>query len=101
MQGTRAQPGVIPRAVEVGTLMSDCFQELTYIEALFDHKRQMHEYDVSLSVSYMEIYRDEVYDLLVDRDSVSHTFSVYQDSARYKTANFPHPSSSKRLLSYQ
>jgi hypothetical protein len=33
----------------------------------------MDEYNVSLSVSYMEIYRDEVYDLLVDRESVSHT----------------------------
>ena len=27
--------------------------------------------DVSVSVSYMEIYKEEVYDLLVDRDSVS------------------------------
>ncbi|KAH9177600.1 P-loop containing nucleoside triphosphate hydrolase protein [Lactarius sanguifluus] len=42
MQGTRSQPGVIPRAVED---------------------------DASLSVSYMEIYRDEVYDLLVDRET--------------------------------
>ncbi|KAI0254619.1 P-loop containing nucleoside triphosphate hydrolase protein [Lactifluus subvellereus] len=53
MQGTRAHPGVIPRAVE----------------ALFDHKQKMCEYDISLSVSYMEIYRDEIYDLLVDRET--------------------------------
>jgi hypothetical protein len=34
----------------------------------------MSEYDVSLSMSYMEIYRDEVYDLLVDRETVRHVF---------------------------
>lgn len=34
----------------------------------------MNEYDVSLSMSYMEIYRDEVYDLLVDRETVRHVF---------------------------
>ncbi|KAH9006410.1 P-loop containing nucleoside triphosphate hydrolase protein [Lactarius hatsudake] len=43
MQGTRSQPGVIPRAVE----------------ALFEY-RQTCKDDASLSVSYMEIYRDEV-----------------------------------------
>jgi hypothetical protein len=53
------------------------FLMLTYIKALFDHKQQMHEYDVTLSTSYMEIYRDEVYDLLVDRQTVSHALSVY------------------------
>ncbi|KAH9050274.1 P-loop containing nucleoside triphosphate hydrolase protein [Lactarius hengduanensis] len=52
MQGTRSQPGVIPRAVE----------------ALFEY-RQTCKDDASLSVSYMEIYRDEVYDLLVDRET--------------------------------
>lgn len=36
----------------------------------------MHEYDVTLSVSYMEIYRDEVYDLLVDRESVSYALTT-------------------------
>jgi hypothetical protein len=50
---------------------------LTYIKALFDHKQQMHEYDVTFSTSYMEIYRDEVYDLLVDRQTVSHALSVH------------------------
>jgi hypothetical protein len=34
----------------------------------------MNECDVSLSMSYMEIYRDEVYDLLVDRETVRHVF---------------------------
>jgi hypothetical protein len=52
-------------------------RKLTHIKALFDHKQKMSEYDVSLSVSYMEIYRDEVYDLLVDRETVGHFFAVY------------------------
>jgi hypothetical protein len=44
---------------------------------MFDHKQKMCECDVSLSASYMEIYRDEVYDLLVDRETVGHAFAVY------------------------
>jgi hypothetical protein len=53
------------------------FRKLTYIQALFGHKEQFTESDVSLSVSYMEIYRDEVYDLLVDRDTVGHAFAGF------------------------
>jgi hypothetical protein len=30
----------------------------------------MRDYDVTLFASYMEIYRDEVYDLFVDRETV-------------------------------
>jgi len=41
-----------------------------YVEALFKRKREMHDYDVTISASYMEIYRDEVYDLFVDRETV-------------------------------
>jgi hypothetical protein len=50
------------------------FSKLTFIEALFERKRQMHGYDVTLSASYMEIYRDEVYDLFVDRETVGLVF---------------------------
>ncbi|KAI0266563.1 P-loop containing nucleoside triphosphate hydrolase protein [Gloeopeniophorella convolvens] len=53
MQGTRTQPGVIPRSVE----------------ALFNYKERITDHEVTLSVSYMEIYKDEVYDLLVDRET--------------------------------
>ncbi|KAK7027324.1 hypothetical protein VNI00_015287 [Paramarasmius palmivorus] len=53
MQGTRAQPGIIPRAVE----------------ALFNKRREYPQYQSTLAVSYMEIYKDEVYDLLVNRDN--------------------------------
>ncbi|KAI3614956.1 microtubule motor [Moniliophthora roreri] len=53
MQGTKAQPGIIPRAVE----------------ALFNKRKDYTQYQTTLAVSYMEIYKDEVYDLLVNRDN--------------------------------
>ncbi|KIL60297.1 hypothetical protein M378DRAFT_84006 [Amanita muscaria Koide BX008] len=53
MQGTKSEPGVIPRVVR----------------ALFDKIPEYDRYQVSLSVSYMEIYKDEVYDLLVNREN--------------------------------
>ncbi|KAJ6583010.1 kinesin-like protein [Mycena vulgaris] len=52
MQGTRADPGVIPRVVE--TLFGPgCDADET----------------TSVTVSYIEIYKDEVYDLLVAREN--------------------------------
>lgn len=54
MQGTKAQPGIIPRVVE----------------AIFEKQSGLRRYQASLAVSYMEIYKDEVYDLLVARDNV-------------------------------
>ena len=48
----------------------------------------MHEYDVTLSVSYMEIYRDEVYDLLVDRESVSYALTTFRIA---RLLDWPHP----------
>lgn len=53
MQGTRAEPGIIPRAVE----------------ALFHKQSGLRRYRSELAVSYMEIYKDEVYDLLVNREN--------------------------------
>ncbi|GLB45200.1 putative TRAFAC class myosin-kinesin ATPase superfamily, kinesin family protein [Lyophyllum shimeji] len=53
MQGTKTDPGVIPRT----------------IRAIFDKKSTISDYQVSLLVSYMEIYKDEVYDLLVAREN--------------------------------
>ncbi|KAF9260345.1 kinesin-domain-containing protein [Marasmius fiardii PR-910] len=53
MQGTKAEPGVIPRAVQ----------------SLFNKQTEYLQFQTSLAVSYMEIYKDEVYDLLVDRDN--------------------------------
>ncbi|KAF9236661.1 P-loop containing nucleoside triphosphate hydrolase protein [Melanogaster broomeanus] len=53
MQGTPAQPGVIPRVVD----------------AMFLQKTALQRSSVELAVSYMEIYKDEVYDLLVNRET--------------------------------
>jgi kinesin family protein 22 len=47
---------------------------------MFEKKSQYNNYNVSLSVSYMEIYKDDVYDLLVTRENVRcfqvHSFAV-------------------------
>ncbi|KAI6127555.1 kinesin-domain-containing protein [Pisolithus thermaeus] len=53
MQGTKTEPGVIPRVVE----------------AMFQQKASLQKSRVELSVSYMEIYKDEVYDLFVNRET--------------------------------
>lgn len=63
--------------------------KLTCVEALFERKRQMHDYDVTLSASYMEIYRDEVYDLFVDRETVGLVLIVFQGSTFCRKANSP------------
>ncbi|OBZ67407.1 Kinesin-like protein KIF22 [Grifola frondosa] len=53
MQGTPSDPGIIPRAVE----------------AVFLKRSSSDGCKVAIEVSYMEIYKDEVYDLLVNRDT--------------------------------
>lgn len=53
MQGTRSDPGVIPRVVQ----------------AMFERREEMTK-RADLAVSYMEIYKDDVYDLLVQRENV-------------------------------
>ncbi|THH14574.1 hypothetical protein EW146_g5770 [Bondarzewia mesenterica] len=53
MQGTKSEAGVIPRTVQ----------------AILSHMSSVQGHEVSISLSYMEIYKDEVYDLLVDRDN--------------------------------
>ena len=37
---------------------------------MFGQKPQLQDCHTTLSMSYMEIYKDEVYDLLVTRDNV-------------------------------
>jgi len=39
-------------------------------QAMFEKRKTVHQYETSLSISYMEIYKDEVYDLLVTRENV-------------------------------
>jgi kinesin family protein 22 len=47
---------------------------------MFEKRTQYNNYNVSLCVSYMEIYKDDVYDLLVTRENVRcsqvHRFTV-------------------------
>ncbi|KAF8155490.1 P-loop containing nucleoside triphosphate hydrolase protein [Crassisporium funariophilum] len=71
MQGTKADPGVIPRVVR----------------AMFEKKRHIHQYQTSLTISYMEIYKDEVYDLLVTRENAPKLPVRENDSGMVFVAN--------------
>ncbi|KAI0630947.1 kinesin-domain-containing protein [Trametes polyzona] len=52
MQGSKDQPGIIPQAVQ------EIFQRVNSLAS-----------STAIAASYMEIYKDEVYDLLVDRET--------------------------------
>lgn len=71
MQGTKVEPGVIPRVVE----------------AMFQQKASLQKSRVELSVSYMEIYKDEVYDLFVNRDTAPKLPVRENDSGQVFVAN--------------
>lgn len=75
MQGTKAEPGVIPRVVE----------------AMFQQKASLQKSRVELSVSYMEIYKDEVYDLFVNRDTAPKLPVRENDSGQVFVANLTSP----------
>jgi kinesin family member 22 len=88
MQGTRAEPGIIPRAVEVRAISPYLLNRIvgSYTsQALFDRQYGLQRYQSSLSVSYMEIYKDEVYDLLVNRDNVRIEFEYQKLSYIFLT----------------
>ena len=75
MQGTKSDPGVIPRAVHVRDLsripqLKNASYKNFFCQAMFQQKRDLHQFEVSLAMSYMEIYKDDVYDLLVTRENV-------------------------------
>ena len=63
MQGTPSQPGIIPRAVDALFARRDAL-----LAAQADDPVE-EQYSIELTISYMEIYKDEVYDLLVARDN--------------------------------
>ena len=44
---------------------------------MFEKKSMIENYNISLAVSYMEIYKDEVYDLLVTRENVRLTVPLF------------------------
>jgi hypothetical protein len=55
MQGTEDEPGIIPRVARY----------------LFERRTEYPKHTVSVHVSYMEIYKELVYDLLIPREGVS------------------------------
>ncbi|KAA1472399.1 kinesin-domain-containing protein [Dentipellis sp. KUC8613] len=71
MQGTKIDPGVIPRVVR----------------ALFERRTSIEQRETSISVSYMEIYKDEVYDLMVDRDNAQKLPVRENDAGQVFVAN--------------
>ncbi|KAF8903894.1 kinesin-like protein [Gymnopilus junonius] len=71
MQGTKSQPGVIPRVVR----------------AMFEKKDALHQFQTSLEISYMEIYKDDVYDLLVTRENAPKLPVRENDSGMVFVAN--------------
>lgn len=72
IQGTRAQPGIIPRVVKV-RISATIFVMQTNgdLKDLFRRSATIAGTGISLSISYMEIYKEDAYDLLVERESVS------------------------------
>jgi len=77
MQGTKSDPGVIPRVIRASDRPTgSCNCRLIDQQAMFEKKSMIENYNVSLAVSYMEIYKDEVYDLLVTRENVRLTVTL-------------------------
>ena len=71
MQGTKSDPGVIPRVVRVsGTSTLSSYPPKRLQQGIFEKRQYLQKYQITLEVSYMEIYKDEVYDLLVTRENV-------------------------------
>ncbi len=58
MQGTSEEPGIIPRAVE----------QLLVLAEKYNKSNTKGKDNVSISVSYLEIYNEKVYDLLQPKD---------------------------------
>ena len=73
MQGTKSDPGVIPRVVRVSSehiITVYPAKKNIFNQGIFDKRQHLQQYQIALEVSYMEIYKDEVYDLLVTRENV-------------------------------
>ncbi|KAI8318899.1 kinesin-domain-containing protein, partial [Martensiomyces pterosporus] len=80
IQGTEAEPGIIPRA----------------LEHIFMHQ-QRDAYDYDIRISYYEIYKEAVYDLLRPRDSVT-PLPIREDAHR---KIFVAGLSEKKVTSYE
>lgn len=73
MQGTPTQPGIIPRVMHVrGTTVFARLREikLPSFQEILHRPHPDPNKKLTFSVSYFEIYKDEVYDLLGDRETV-------------------------------
>ncbi|KAG2226143.1 hypothetical protein INT45_011760 [Circinella minor] len=66
MEGTENQPGIIPRVAEY----------------LFETKEASHISDVQISMSYMEIFKESVFDLLVSRDKMQRGLDIREGPDR-------------------
>lgn len=53
-----------------GTLSLSPYPAKRLRQGIFEKRRYLQQYKTALEVSYMEIYKDEVYDLLVTRENV-------------------------------
>ncbi len=62
MQGTTAEPGIIPRSVETVLKMIQSIEER-------DKKAKSQALPYTISVSYYEIYNEKLYDLLEAKES--------------------------------
>lgn len=60
MEGTHQEPGIIPRVAEY----------------LFETKEATQISQIQIRMSYMEILKESVYDLLVPRDKVTSMFGL-------------------------
>ena len=58
---------------------------------MFEKRQCFPQYQTTLEVSYMEIYKDEVYDLLVTRENVnaSHSFVISTHSNKKQAPKLP------------
>lgn len=62
MQGTSAEPGIIPRSVDTVLKMIKSIEEK-------DEKAKSQALPYSVSVSYYEIYNEKLYDLLEAKET--------------------------------
>ena len=73
MQGTPVQPGIIPRVMHVCRMVADIADhsiKLPVTQEILHRPHPDPSKKLSFNVSYFEIYKDEVYDLLGDRETV-------------------------------
>lgn len=84
MQGTKVDPGVIPRVVRVSGMLNTSSYPTELSQGIFEKRQHLQQYQTTLEISYMEIYKDEVYDLLVTRENVGVSYLYGYFSSQYQ-----------------